>query len=202
LKALTYINAIQRRDEQVSRDFFDGRTSHSVWGESAGGQLVNLLALTADRPDLEGASGSLGPSSRVACAVDCCGPTDMMGLADWLTRDGRKALAREKLFGGPPRERQELVRQASVMTSVSRKAAPLLILHGTEDAAVPLRQSEEFYVALKQAGADATFGRVVGAGHGFGGPKVCQRVRTFFDRHLRSQPVEIGDAPIRAAKKD
>jgi fermentation-respiration switch protein FrsA (DUF1100 family) len=151
-----------------------------------------MLGLTADRPDLEGRSGSLGPSSRLACAVDFCGPTDMMGLADWLTRDGRKTPALQKLFGGPPRERQELVRQASVMTYVSRKAAPLLILHGTEDAAVP----------LKQVGADATFVRVVGASHGFGGPEVVQRVRAFFDRHLRGQPVKLGDAPIRVPKRN
>ena len=52
-----------------------------VWGSSAGGHLVSMLGVSADVPELEGDSGTPGVSSRVACVVDYCGPSDFMALA-------------------------------------------------------------------------------------------------------------------------
>jgi dipeptidyl aminopeptidase/acylaminoacyl peptidase len=65
-----------------------------------------------------------------------------------------------------------------------------------------VKQSEQFYAALRRAGAEATFVKVVGAGHGFGGPQVAERVRAFFDRHLRGRKVEVAETPIPAPKKE
>ena len=47
-----------------------------VWGESAGGHLAALVALTADRTDLEGDLGVVGPSSAVDVVVDWYGVSD------------------------------------------------------------------------------------------------------------------------------
>lgn len=40
-----------------------------VWGESAGGQLANMLGTSGDVPELEGDAGVANVSSRVQCVV-------------------------------------------------------------------------------------------------------------------------------------
>src|SRR4051794_35666095 len=53
----------------------------AVWGESAGGLLASLLALTGDRPDLRGDLGILDPPDRVDGAVVWYAPSDLLTLA-------------------------------------------------------------------------------------------------------------------------
>ena len=48
-----------------------------VWGESAGGHLAALIALTAQRPELEGTLGVLDESSAVDAVVDWYGVADL-----------------------------------------------------------------------------------------------------------------------------
>jgi BD-FAE len=48
-----------------------------VWGESAGGHLAALIALTAHRPELEGTLGVLDESSAVDAVVDWYGVADL-----------------------------------------------------------------------------------------------------------------------------
>jgi dipeptidyl aminopeptidase/acylaminoacyl peptidase len=73
-----------------------------------------------------------------------------------------------------------------------------LIFHGTKDPLVPFNQSERLAQALKDAGVECSFVPVAGAGHGgFRSPEVPKRIRQFFDKHLRDQPVgTISEDPI------
>lgn len=168
-----------------------------VWGVSAGGHLVAMLGTTADVPQLEGDSGSPGLSSRVACVVDFCGPTDFVACLNKEQIGGRGSDGVAKLLGGPLVEKRDLAKAASPLAHVSKSAAPFLIVHGTDDRIVPFGQSERFYAALKQAGVDARLIRVLGGGHaGNGTPEVRQRVRAFFDQQLRGQPVQISEESV------
>jgi acetyl esterase/lipase len=170
-----------------------------VWGGSAGGHLVCMLGLTGNIQELEGTSGTPGPSSRVACVVDFCGPSDFLAIAKVKANAGHQAYGPvARLLGGPVEEKSDLARQASPITYVSNNAPPFLIVHGTADPVVPLAQAESLYAALKKAGARATLVKMEGGGHGIGGPEVSQRVRTFFDKYLRGQDVEVSDKPIPA----
>lgn len=170
-----------------------------VCGGSAGGHLVSLLGLTAGVKELEGDCGWPDPSSRVACVVDFCGPSDFLAIARVKSDAGRAAYGPvSQLLGGPVEERQEAARAASPLTYVSPDASPFLIVHGTADATVPLAQAESLFAALKKAGADATFVRIEGGGHGIGGDEVHARVKAFFEKHLRGQDVQVSDAPIQA----
>ncbi len=57
------------------------------------------------------------------------------------------------------------------------------------DPLVPVNQSELFYEALKSAGVDVMFHKIVGAGHGgpaFNTPVVRAMVLAFFDQHLKA----------------
>ncbi len=167
-----------------------------VWGISAGGHLVSLLGTTADVKDLEGDCGWPEQSSRVACVVNFCGPTDFMAIGKLLKGDAVAAVS--ALLGGPIDQKADAAKQASPVTHVSKDDAPILIVHGTADNVVPFSQAEVFYQALKKAGVDATLVRIEGGGHGIGGPEVQRRVLNFFEKHLRGQKTEVSEEPINA----
>jgi len=173
-----------------------------VWGSSAGGHLVSMLGVSSGAKQLEGDCGSPGRSSRVACVVDYCGPSDFLGIARVKRSTEQRAYDPvSKLLGGPIEEQKEAAVSASPVTYASKDAAPVLIVHGTNDTTVPLEQAEVFYAALKKAGADATFVKVIGGTHnvgGSGGPELLKRVQAFFEKHLRGQNVEVSDQAIEA----
>jgi len=164
-----------------------------VWGSSAGGHLVSLLGTSGDIEELEGTCGTPDVSSRVACVVDFCGPTDMVIF---------KHSAADLLFGSKPaEERQAEAKAASPAAHVTKDDPPVLIVHGTNDRTVPIEQAELFQKKLKENGVDVTFVRIEGGGHGFGGPEVASRVASFFGKHLRGEDVEVSAEPIEIAAK-
>jgi len=167
-----------------------------VWGASAGGHLVSLLGAAGDVKDVEGSLGTTGVSSRVTCVVDFCGPSDFLLFGLDSPRMNEPGSAVYKLFGGPPREKSEMAKQASPATYVSKDDPPFLIMHGTADATVPLNQAERLYEAQKQAGMDTTFVKIINAPHGIGGSLVDERVRAFLDRHLLGKDVAVSGADI------
>jgi acetyl esterase/lipase len=165
-----------------------------VWGSSAGGHLVSLLGTSGDVTELEGELGPLDQSSRVTCVVDFCGPSDftrIRGAAD-------AARPVTQLLGGTIDEKPAEAKAASPVTYASKDDPPFLIMHGTADPLVPLQQAEEMYEVLKQAGVDATLVKVDGGGHGFGGPKVHERVAAFFEKCLQGKDVTVASDPIPA----
>jgi acetyl esterase/lipase len=168
-----------------------------IWGSSAGGHLVSLLGVSANVKELDGDCGSPKQSSRVACVVDFCGPSDFLSIAKVKATAGRAAYGPvSRLLGGPVEEKKDAAKAASPVTYVSMDASPFLIVHGTADATVPLAQAEVLYAALKKAGVDATFVKMEGGGHGIGGPEIQKRVHAFFEKHLRGRNVEVSDTPI------
>lgn len=170
-----------------------------VWGSSAGGHLVNMLGTSGDVKELEGECGSPGQSSRVCCVVPFCGPANF--LAPRRFEGGKSPSAVELLLGGRLEEKQELAKQASPITHVSKDDPPFLIVHGTADNTVPFEQAEMFYEALRKAEVDVTLVKILGGGHGIGGDEVLQRVKAFFEKHLRGQDVKVSDEPIKAEEK-
>jgi len=159
-----------------------------VWGSSAGGHLVSLLGTSGDVKELEGENGSAGQSSRVSCVVDFCGPSDFTAITSGNAPSAVGPVAR--LLGGPVSEKAAEAKAASPVTYVSGDDPPFLIVHGTEDHTVPLRQAEILREALTKAGVSATFMKIEGGGHGIGGPEVMQRVTEFLDKHLRAQDAQ------------
>jgi acetyl esterase/lipase len=172
-----------------------------VIGASAGGHLVAILGTSGDVEALEGELGPYkGVSSRVKCVVDEFGPSELATMMDHpSSTDHKSARAPEsKLIGGPVLEKLDVAKAASPVTYVSRDDPPFLIIHGDKDPTVPFNQSERFAKALKDTGVDVLFIKVEGGGHGgFQNPELPRRVRQFFDKHLRDQPLgAISEEPV------
>ena len=126
-----------------------------LWGDSAGGHLALLAALT-------GAS--------VAGVVAWFPVTDLAGLPSDVADAGgvpdpgpesREAL----LLGAPAASVPELARQASPVAHASAAAPPVLLMHGAADDMVPPAQSIRLAGALRAAGATVELELVPGATH-------------------------------------
>ncbi len=161
-----------------------------VWGASAGGHLVSLLGTGGGVKKLEGNGAHNDQSSRVQCVVNWFGPTDLIKLngPDGADIGGRNPI--EQLLGGPVDEKQDLAVLANPITHVTKDDPPFLIMHGTKDKLVPLDQSKLLETALKKAKVDVELYVVEGAGHGFWGQKIVERLAAFFDQHLKEKSKE------------
>ena len=172
-----------------------------VIGSSAGGHLAAMLGTSGGVNALEGDLGPFGEtSSEVRCVVNLFGPSDFLAMGQYpsVIKHDAPDSPESELIGGALQAHKEAARAASPITYVSRDDPPFLIIHGSEDPLVPFNQSERLAKALKEAGVDCAFVKVVGAGHGrFATPEVPRRFHQFFDKHLRDTPVgPISEEPI------
>ncbi|WIM98492.1 alpha/beta hydrolase [Actinoplanes oblitus] len=147
-----------------------------VWGESAGGHLASLVALTGDDPDpaLAGRNGILGVSDAVQSAVLWYAPGNLLSMAaqshpegvqDHDAPDAPESL----LVGGPVQTLPNESAAASPVTYVSGDTPPILLMHGADDRVVPAAQSEELYDRLAALSAPVTLRIIPGADHCFTG---------------------------------
>ena len=154
-----------------------------VIGGSAGGNIAAMLALTGPGDGLD----PVGPygefSCRVQCAVDLYGPADLLEYHD------------VKMLGKTRAEAPELYRASSPTTYADKSDPPILILHGTADTTVAVKQSELFANALKQGGVEHELVIIEGAPHTFHlQPKqrdLRPLVLGFFDKHLKARPARL-----------
>ncbi|WP_030611252.1 alpha/beta hydrolase fold domain-containing protein [Streptomyces sclerotialus] len=147
-----------------------GRTV--VWGESAGGHLASLLALTP------------GPTVPAPVgAVIWYGPSDLTAARGAFDpHDPRTPEA--LLLGAAPAGCPERARDASPVAHAHAGAPPFLLVHGDADTMVSCTHSEALAGALEAAGARAELRRVPGADHGWYGAADDQ-VADVFTESLR-----------------
>lgn len=151
-----------------------------VIGGSAGGHLAAMVALTGPGDGLD-PSGPYGEfSCRVRCAADMYGPAELLGSRDIA------------MLGKSHTEAPELYRAASPVTYSDSGDPPVLILHGTADRTVDVKQSETLAAALKVAGVAHELVIVPDAPHSFHLQPPQRDLRPvvlgFFDLYLKPQP--------------
>jgi acetyl esterase/lipase len=156
----------------------------ALWGSSSGGHLA-ALAATSGVGVFEGPGSDFSEhSSAVQAVVDGYGATDFLQMdahrgpledspnpevtrSTEAERTANAGSFESQFLGAPINSVPELVARANPITYVSGKEPPFLILHGTNDAAVPAHQSELLFEALSKKGSEATLYLVEGLGHGF-----------------------------------
>jgi acetyl esterase/lipase len=152
-----------------------------AFGHSAGAQLAALLGLEDTRDNSDPALARY--SSRVQAVVDVSGPTDFTQHHD---PDDDAFLS--NFFGGDYAQHSKVWQEASPAFHVDRNDPPFLIVHGTQDAEVPMAQSQELADKLKQAGVPVKFVTVDDV-HTFRTPEARKRLAletlTFFAQYLR-----------------
>ncbi|MGD6749116.1 alpha/beta hydrolase fold domain-containing protein [Streptomyces sp. BH105] len=136
-----------------------------AWGESAGGQLASLLALTHDEPRLAGAVIWYGPA-------DLTSPRPPFDPAAAATPEAL-------LLGGPPASVPELAAAASPLKRVHAGAPPFLVVHGEADTMVPCSHGRDLADALWAAGVPVELRAIPGADHGWHGATEDEVTRIF-----------------------
>jgi acetyl esterase/lipase len=160
-----------------------------VWGHSAGGNLAALLGTSGGVAALEGKGDNQNYSSRVQAVYEISGPADLVRMDDDVANSSspkaqKARQAVEGLIGGPLATKKAVAVAASPITYVSNDDPPFLIIHGDEDATVPVSQSRLLAAALKKAGVPVTLEIAVGRGHGAGGPRFEPMIKAFFDKNI------------------
>ena len=145
-------------------------------GGSAGGHLAAMVGVLDEKDGLD-PKGPYGEfSCRVQCAVPMYGPMDLTEHRDI------------SMLGKTRDQAPELYRTASPVTYVRKSTPPMLILHGTADKTVDIKQSELFAAALKKVGAAHELVIVDGAPHTFHLQPKQRDLRPvvlgFFETHL------------------
>jgi acetyl esterase/lipase len=143
----------------------------AVMGNSSGGWVADMAALTGGVAALEGTIGVVGVSSAVQAGVAFFGPTDFLQMnAQGSSIDHNAANSPEsQLMGCAIQTCAAQVRQANPITYVDGNDPPMMLLHGQADPLVPHGQSVLLQNALRAACTDAQFISVPGAGHSTSG---------------------------------
>jgi acetyl esterase/lipase len=171
----------------------------AVHGTSAGGHLVAMLGTSAGVADMD---GSLGPhtdqDATVTCVVDYFGPTNFLRMNDYKSRIDHDAndSPESQLIGGAIQENKKRTLMADPIAYVSKGDAPFLIVHGTDDMAVPYNQSVLLHSALKRAGVPTALLTVAGGAHGVGGGALDKLVQQFIDARLGGGTAVFKDQTI------
>ena len=158
----------------------------AMLGSSSAGWLTMMAAVTGDDPAF-----TLGEnreySDALSAAVDLFGPMDFELIVPDRIEAGRRMgqFTHEgySLFRNDVVKDPTLLHQASVLRRITaeQNIPPVLIIHGTEDPTIPIKQSHRLYEALDQAGKSVQMCVVEGAGHEtyIWGPETMRRVVGF-----------------------
>jgi alpha-N-arabinofuranosidase len=119
-------------------------------GASAGGHLVALLGATNELQNFEGVNNNRNVSSRVQAVVDIDGTATFIDPGN-IEKEKKGPLdTNTRLIGGTFAEKPEAWREASPITHVNPKSAPILFINSSSYR--PFQQREEMSDKLKALG--------------------------------------------------
>jgi dipeptidyl aminopeptidase/acylaminoacyl peptidase len=137
---------------------------------------------------------ALVQSPRFKAAVVRAGPVDLVSNYGAMQVDGSAYdIGVEEdgqgLMRGTPWQFRERYLENSPMFYLDRVQTPVLIIHGTEDPAVPVTQGDELFVGLRRLGAEVEYARYSGEGHGLrryvNRQDYVNRMLAWFEGHLK-----------------
>lgn len=135
----------------------------AAMGISAGGHLAAMLGTAEEVEGLDGECPLQEVSPAVSAVVAVAGPHDIR-TAGALDPSQRGMV--ENFLGVRPEDDMERALLASPAVHVSGGEPHFLLIHGTADDVVPIRQSRSMRDTLRAAGVPATLVELPGVGHG------------------------------------
>ena len=168
----------------------------ALMGDSAGGHLAAMTAMTPDKPDLQGSLGDTSVDAKVRAFVGYYGLYDLTQRTEDQKNvcGGGKPGAESshgRLVGADPDSPagEPAARAASPVTYVSPSAPAVLLFAGREDCTAPYPQAERFHAALTQAGVPGEL-KIIDKAHGdaqfFTDPAIHDQLLRFLDRHVKN----------------
>jgi acetyl esterase/lipase len=143
-----------------------------TWGGSAGGQLAALAAVSCGMSEL-GPAADIPGWNETTTLSDCVRAAvvwyGVFDFADLLAEQEMPAPPVAAYLGCQQRCPDDTVRLASPLMFLDANDPPMLLIHGTEDSVVPVRQSEQFDAAAKKLGARTDLILIPGVDHSFVG---------------------------------
>lgn len=166
----------------------------AITGGSAGGHLCSLAALTAGDDRLQ--PGFEDADTTVQAAAPYYGVYDLMNIENMhplMMPLLERVVIQKKMADNP-----DVYRDASPVNRAHRDAPPFFILHGENDAIVPLAQARAFRAALLEAGVGTVaYAELPNAHHAFdtiatlrcqaATEAVAKFLGTVYGRHVAAQ---------------
>ena len=128
-----------------------------IFGSSAGGHLSAFTGLAANTP---GASYLSGIDAKTIKGI-----ISIYGAHDLKNPMLRNRAEARNFMGKSYADAPELYREASSTSHVDKNDPPVLLIHGTLDAMVPVQNSDTLSQTLKEAGVQFTYDRIEGWSH-------------------------------------
>ncbi|MGY8768086.1 MAG: prolyl oligopeptidase family serine peptidase, partial [Pirellulales bacterium] len=160
-----------------------------AYGNSSGGQLALMTALTTKQDNLEGDGPHLDHSSQLQ-AVVCSGTVGDMQHSDHsdLAKRVYLALAGSGNSDLSEAQLQTTLKQASPVNYIRKEMPPVLMIHGATDQTVHIASTDDFVKKMQQNSANITYLRYQDAGHGVMFQKQKETIPAtleFFAKHLK-----------------
>ena len=149
-----------------------------IWGSSAGGQLAGLAAVTCGDPMLAPKQAAGSGATKIPEESDCVnGAVIWYGIFDFAqmgappnanpNATNRPPGADSSFLGCKAADCPDQVRAASAIAHVDANDPPFLLIHGSADRVVPVKQSQMFYEKLQAKGVKAELIIIPDVDHSF-----------------------------------
>ena len=159
----------------------------AVWGTSSGGNLALLAGLTGDYEKYK-TKEYFELSDQVQAVVSCFGATDMSALYKELSDMPEIRKRFDMLVGEKNEDREKRLREMSPVYQIKKNKMypPFLLMHGTEDNAIPFSQMVRLYETLSNCGIETEAYAVDGAMHedSFWSPEVYEIIKNFIEQKI------------------
>jgi acetyl esterase/lipase len=138
----------------------------AISGNSAGGHLAALAALTWDEPGFK--PGFESADTRVQAAVTFYGVYDLTNRYGHWPHRGIEGLVEQLVMKVRRVDDPERFEAASPIARVRRDAPPWLVVHGTHDSLVPVEEGRRFSTALRDVSSQPVcYAEIPDAQHAF-----------------------------------
>lgn len=171
-----------------------------VIGDSAGGYVAQMIAVTGDKPEMDKGNNS-DQSSTVQAVATLYGISNLTNIGEGYSEDmqliHKSPLAPESLILNGISHRSQVegnimdsydrAIEASPVGHIRKGLPPFLVMHGSKDNIVSPHQSEQLYNELKAVDNDVTYIIIEGGGHGdapWHQEEVINRIVGWFKEHL------------------